>query len=72
LVHFHVLHLICFTFGGVRPLSVASRRVVEVLERLPPRAPGKWIMCCYLTDDPGRDVCGMFSGSCMGSRVGII
>jgi len=53
-------------------LDVANRRVVEVLERLPPRAPGKWIVCCYLTDDLGRDVCGMFSGSCMGSRVGLI
>ena len=53
-------------------LDVGSRRIVEVLERLPPRALGKWIVCCYLTDDPGRDVCGMFSGSCMGSRVGLI
>ncbi|QCD83028.1 hypothetical protein DEO72_LG2g3370 [Vigna unguiculata] len=38
-----------------------SRRVVEVLERLPPRALGKWIVCCYLTDDPGRDVCGVMA-----------
>jgi len=53
-------------------LDAASRQVVEVLERLPPRALGKWIVFCYLTDDPGRDVCGMFSCSCMGSRVGLI
>ena len=53
-------------------LDAGSRRVVEVLERLPPRASGKWIVCCYLTDDPGRDVCGMFSCSYMGSRVGLI
>ncbi|QCE00332.1 hypothetical protein DEO72_LG7g1622 [Vigna unguiculata] len=39
----------------------ASRRVVEVLERLPPRALRKWIVCCYLTDDPGRDVCGVMA-----------
>jgi len=49
-------------------LDASSRRVVEVLERLPPRAPGKWIVCCYLTDDPGRDVCGMFSCNHRGSR----
>ncbi|QCE11104.1 hypothetical protein DEO72_LG10g2337 [Vigna unguiculata] len=42
-------------------LDASSRRVVEVLERLPPRAPGKWIVCCYLTDDPGRDVCGVMA-----------
>jgi len=53
-------------------LDAASRRVVDVLERLPPRAPGKWIVCCYLTDDPGRDVCGTFPCSRTGSRVGLI
>jgi len=53
-------------------LDAASRRVVDVLERLSPRAPGKWIVCCYLTDDPGRDVCGMFSCSRTGSRVRLI
>ncbi|QCD96442.1 hypothetical protein DEO72_LG6g1145 [Vigna unguiculata] len=42
-------------------LDAASRRVVDVLERLPPRAPTKWIVCCYLTDDPGRDVCGVMA-----------
>ncbi|QCD89807.1 hypothetical protein DEO72_LG4g757 [Vigna unguiculata] len=42
-------------------LDAASRRVVEVLERLPPRALRKWIVCCYLTDDPGRDVCGVMA-----------
>ncbi|QCE14716.1 hypothetical protein DEO72_LG11g1720 [Vigna unguiculata] len=42
-------------------LDAASRHVVDVLERLPPRAPGKWIVCCYLTDDPGRDVCGVMA-----------
>jgi len=29
-------------------LDVASRRIVDVLERLPPRALGKSIVCCYL------------------------
>ena len=53
-------------------LDAASRRVVDVLERLPPRAAGKWIVCCYLTDDPGRDVCGTFPCSRTGSRVGLI
>ncbi|QCD87119.1 hypothetical protein DEO72_LG3g1652 [Vigna unguiculata] len=42
-------------------LDAASRQVVEVLERLPPRALGKWIVFCYLTDDPGRDVCGVMA-----------
>jgi len=29
-------------------LDANSRRVVDVLERLPTRVPGKWVMCCYL------------------------
>ncbi|QCE03481.1 hypothetical protein DEO72_LG8g1505 [Vigna unguiculata] len=62
------LGLYCFTWDlkgcvwelmAKEALDVASRRVVDALERLPPRAPRKWIVCCYLTDDPGRDVCGV-------------
>ena len=41
-------------------LDVKSRRVVDVLERLPSRVPGKWVVCCYLTDKPARDLCGMY------------
>ena len=41
-------------------LDVDSRRVVEVLEMLPVRVPGKWVVCCYLIDNPGHDLCGMF------------
>jgi len=37
-------------------LDADSRRVVEVLEMLP----GKWVVCCYLTDNPGHDLCGMW------------
>jgi len=40
-------------------LDVDSRRVVEVLEMLPVRVPGKWVVCCYLMDNPGHDLCGM-------------
>ena len=39
-------------------LDVESRRVVDVLERLPTKVPGKWVVCCYLTDNPARDLCG--------------
>jgi len=52
-----------------KALDVTSRQIVEVLERLPPRGSGKWIVCCYLTDDLGRDACGMFLFSCTYSCV---
>ena len=48
-------------FMAKESLDMASTQIVDVLERLPPRASRKWIVCSYLTDDPGRDVCGMFS-----------
>jgi len=41
-------------------LDVDSMRVVDVLERLPTKIPGKWVFCCYLTDSPARDLYGMF------------
>ncbi|QCD86417.1 hypothetical protein DEO72_LG3g939 [Vigna unguiculata] len=44
-----------------KALDVTSRQIVEVLERLPPRGSGKWIVCCYLTDDLGRDACGVMA-----------
>jgi len=31
LVHFHVLHLICFKFGGVRPLSKGYDRITTAI-----------------------------------------
>lgn len=31
-----------------------------MLERLPTKISRKWVVCCYLTDNPGKDVCGMF------------
>ncbi|QCE06724.1 hypothetical protein DEO72_LG9g1738 [Vigna unguiculata] len=37
-------------------LDVDSMRVVDVLERLPTKIPGKWVFCCYLTDSPARDL----------------
>ena len=39
-------------------LYVESRRVVDILERLPTKVLGKWVVCCYLTDNPARDLCG--------------
>jgi len=45
-------------------LDADSRRVVEMLEMLPVRVPGKWVVCCYLTDNPGRDLCGMLIYCC--------
>ncbi|QCD86965.1 hypothetical protein DEO72_LG3g1496 [Vigna unguiculata] len=42
-------------------LDADSRRVVEVLEMLPVRVPGKWVVCCYLTDNPGHDLCGVMA-----------
>jgi len=41
-------------------LDADSRRVVEVLETMPIRVPGKWVVCSYLTDNHGLDICGMF------------
>ena len=41
-------------------LDADSRGVVDVLETLLTRVPGKWVVCCYLTDNPGHDLCGMF------------
>jgi len=38
-----------------------SMRVVDVLERMPIKIPGKWVVCCYLTDSPAQDLCSMFS-----------
>jgi len=39
-------------------LYVESRRVADILERLPTKVLGKWVVCCYLTDNPARDLCG--------------
>jgi len=41
-------------------LDVDSRWVVDVLKTLPIRVPGKWVVCYYLTDNPGNDLCGTF------------
>ncbi|QCE04339.1 hypothetical protein DEO72_LG8g2375 [Vigna unguiculata] len=40
-------------------LDADSRRVVEVLDTLPIRVPRKWVVCCYLTDNPSHDLCGI-------------
>ncbi|QCD83053.1 hypothetical protein DEO72_LG2g3396 [Vigna unguiculata] len=42
-------------------LDVESRRVVDVLERLPTKVPGKWVVCCYLTDNSTRYLCGVMA-----------
>ena len=41
-------------------LDMDSRQMVDVLETLPTRVPVKWVLCCYLTDNPGNDLCSTF------------
>jgi len=53
-------------------LDVESKRVVDVLERLPTRVASKWVVCCYLTDKPARDLCGMCFSSLVIASVGLI
>ncbi|QCE06756.1 hypothetical protein DEO72_LG9g1770 [Vigna unguiculata] len=38
-----------------------SMRVVDVLERMPIKIPGKWVVCCYLTDSPAQDLCSVMA-----------
>jgi len=45
-------------------LSSKSRKIMDVLERLPSKVLGKRIVFCYLTDRPDRDVCGTFFMAC--------
>jgi len=37
-------------------LDADNMRVVDVLEKLPTRVSGKWVVCCYLTDSPAKDL----------------
>lgn len=41
-------------------LSVESRWVVDILEQLPNKISRKRIVCCYLNNRHGCDVCGTF------------
>jgi len=53
-------------------LDADSMRVVDVLKRLPTRIPGKWVVCCYLTDSPAKDLCGMFFAFLVIAGFGLI